>query len=100
MSGDLFVDRESRRSVMGEVTSRLLAAMNAHDLDAFVACFAGDPTLADNGLPYTTLSYGNGTHSGEDVAMYAAGPRAHLFRGTVEQGYIGTVIFEALGLSP
>jgi ketosteroid isomerase-like protein len=27
---------------MGEVTERLLAAMNAHDLDAFVACFALD----------------------------------------------------------
>jgi hypothetical protein len=27
---------------MGEVTQRLLAAMNAHDLDAFVACFALD----------------------------------------------------------
>ncbi len=27
---------------MGEVTNRLLAAMNAHDLDAFVACFALD----------------------------------------------------------
>ena len=27
---------------MNEVTNRLLAAMNAHDLDAFVACFASD----------------------------------------------------------
>ena len=27
---------------MGEVTNRLLVAMNAHDLDAFVACFALD----------------------------------------------------------
>lgn len=27
---------------MGEVTNRLLAAMNAHDVDAFVACFAAD----------------------------------------------------------
>ena len=27
---------------MGEVMNRLLAAMNAHDLDAFVACFAVD----------------------------------------------------------
>ena len=27
---------------MGEVMNRLLAAMNAHDLDAFVACFAPD----------------------------------------------------------
>ena len=28
--------------VMGTMMSRLLAAMNAHDLDAFVACFASD----------------------------------------------------------
>jgi ketosteroid isomerase-like protein len=27
---------------MGATTDRLLAAMNAHDLDAFVACFAAD----------------------------------------------------------
>jgi len=27
---------------MGQLTDRLLAAMNAHDLDAFVACFAED----------------------------------------------------------
>jgi hypothetical protein len=27
---------------MGEVMNRLLAALNAHDLDAFVACFALD----------------------------------------------------------
>ena len=27
-------------SVVGEMTNRLLAAMNAHDVDAFVACFA------------------------------------------------------------
>jgi hypothetical protein len=27
---------------MGEIVNRLLSAMNAHDLDAFVACFAVD----------------------------------------------------------
>jgi ketosteroid isomerase-like protein len=27
---------------MGEMTDRMLSAMNAHDLDAFVACFAAD----------------------------------------------------------
>jgi len=27
---------------MGEIMSRLLTAMNAHDVDALVACFAGD----------------------------------------------------------
>ena len=28
--------------LMGMVTDRLLAALNAHDLDAFVDCFAAD----------------------------------------------------------
>jgi ketosteroid isomerase-like protein len=27
---------------MGEITNRMLAALNAHDLDAFVGCFAAD----------------------------------------------------------
>jgi ketosteroid isomerase-like protein len=27
---------------MGEITNRMLSALNAHDLDAFVACFAAD----------------------------------------------------------
>jgi ketosteroid isomerase-like protein len=30
----------TRRAITGEVMNRLLAAMNAHDLDAFVDCFA------------------------------------------------------------
>ena len=28
------------------------------------------------------------THGGEDVAIFARGPMAHLFDGTVEQSYI------------
>ena len=43
---------------------------------------------------------GSETHSEEDVAIYATGPRAHLFHGTVEQNYIGLVIMEALGFAP
>jgi hypothetical protein len=31
-----------RRSSMADVMNRLLAALNAHDLDAFVECFASD----------------------------------------------------------
>src|SRR5262245_56156825 len=31
-----------RRSGMAQIMDRLLAAMNAHDLEAFVACFAAD----------------------------------------------------------
>lgn len=73
----------------------------------------GNPILGvggtgQDGLPYATLSYGTGpggdigagTHSGEDVPIYASGPMAHLFRGVVEQNYIGQVILEALPVDP
>jgi len=36
------------------------------------------------------------THSGEDVAIYATGPWAHLFSGLVEQNYIYHVMHHAL----
>lgn len=37
------------------------------------------------------------THAGEDVAIYAGGPRAHLFHGVQEQHYIFHVLQAALG---
>ncbi|MGB7906029.1 MAG: alkaline phosphatase [Steroidobacteraceae bacterium] len=37
------------------------------------------------------------THGGEDVAIYAGGPQAHLFRGTMEQHTIYHVMRRALG---
>ena len=37
------------------------------------------------------------SHSGEDVAIYAGGPMAHLFHGVQEQHYIFHVMAEALG---
>ncbi|MBJ3776261.1 alkaline phosphatase [Acuticoccus mangrovi] len=36
------------------------------------------------------------SHSGEDVALYAKGPMAHLFDGTVEQNYIFHVMNHAV----
>lgn len=36
------------------------------------------------------------THSGEDVAVYAKGPFAHLFDGTIEQNYIFHVMNHAV----
>lgn len=38
------------------------------------------------------------THSGEDVAIYAGGPMAHLFHGVQEQHYVFHVMVYALGL--
>ena len=39
------------------------------------------------------------SHGGEDVAIYAGGPMAHLFHGVQEQHYIYHVMAEALGLN-
>lgn len=41
---------------------------------------------------------GSETHGGQDVTIYAGGPGAYLFDGTVEQNYIFHVIDHALGL--
>jgi len=38
------------------------------------------------------------THAGEDVALYAGGPGAHLFQGVVEQNVVYHVMARALGL--
>ena len=40
---------------------------------------------------------GSTTHAGEDVAIYAGGPQAHLFRGTMEQHVVYHVIRRAFG---
>ncbi|MHC4697224.1 MAG: alkaline phosphatase, partial [Planctomycetota bacterium] len=37
-------------------------------------------------------------HSGEDVPLYAGGPRAHLFHGVMEQNVVFHVMVDALGL--
>jgi len=39
------------------------------------------------------------THAAEDVAIFAGGPKAHLFHGIVEQNVIYHVMAEALGLA-
>ncbi|MCD7059847.1 alkaline phosphatase [Pelagibacterium xiamenense] len=97
---------------------------------------SGEPALADDGMPYTVVSYTNGagsvlveqedgtyagsrpevtqeaamdpdylqqalipmgseTHSGVDVALWAKGPWAHLFGGTMDQEMIFHVMNHA-----
>ncbi|MBC7521238.1 MAG: alkaline phosphatase [Sandarakinorhabdus sp.] len=82
--------------------------------------------LDDRGQPMTTIGYANGpftgpglsrllppndknylsdklhgtdseTHGGEDVALFAAGPRSDLVSGVIEQNVIFHIIAEALG---
>lgn len=52
---------------------------------------ATDPDYLQQAL----LPMGSETHSGEDVAVYASGPFAHLFDGTVEQNYLFHVMHHA-----
>ncbi len=40
---------------------------------------------------------GSETHAGDDVAVYATGPFAHLFHGTVEENFIYHVAAHAIG---
>ncbi|MEY4255357.1 MAG: hypothetical protein RLZZ141_584 [Pseudomonadota bacterium] len=49
-------------------------------------------------LQQATVPMFSAAHSGEDVAIFAGGPQAHLFHGVVEESYIFQVMRHALGL--
>lgn len=54
-------------------------------------------TEAPDYLQESTVPMPSETHGGEDVAIYATGPGAHLVRGVMEQNVIFHVMREALG---
>jgi alkaline phosphatase len=56
-----------------------------------------DTTTVDYLQP-ATVPMASETHGGDDVAVYAWGPFAHLFQGTVEQNYIYHVMSHASDL--
>lgn len=55
-------------------------------------------TAAEDYLFECALPGSSAPHGGQDVAVYADGPMAHLFHGVQEQHYIFHVMAEALGL--
>jgi alkaline phosphatase len=55
-------------------------------------------TAAIGYLQQAVVPLSSETHTGDDVAIYAWGPWAHLFSGTVEQNYIYHVLAHATGL--
>ncbi len=67
---------------------------------------AGRPNLAATGvnteardfMQEATVPLSSETHAGEDVAIFAKGPNAHLFRGTLEQSMIYWIMADALRL--
>ncbi|HWM94448.1 MAG TPA: alkaline phosphatase [Thermoanaerobaculia bacterium] len=54
-------------------------------------------TTADDFQQQALVPLGSETHGGEDVAIYARGPHAYLFQGTMEQNAIYFVMARALG---
>jgi alkaline phosphatase len=52
-------------------------------------------TTVPSFMPEATVPLGSETHSGEDVAIFASGPKAHLVRGVMEQNWIYHVMKEA-----
>lgn len=54
--------------------------------------------LNKNYMQQSTVPMRSETHGGEDVALFAAGPWAHLARGTIEQNEIFHIMAYALGL--
>jgi alkaline phosphatase len=55
-------------------------------------------TEANDFLQQSGVPLSSETHGGEDVAIYASGPQAYLFGGTVDQNYIYHVLSQASGL--
>ena len=53
-------------------------------------------TTAPDYLQESTLPLHSETHSGEDVPVYARGPRAQLVHGTLEQNVIFHIMLAAL----
>ncbi len=77
-------------AISGITTSGSLAARPTLTLDI---------TANVNYLQEATVPLGSETHAGEDVAIFAKGPNAHLFRGTLEQSMIYWIMADSLRLN-
>ncbi|HVY04438.1 MAG TPA: alkaline phosphatase [Burkholderiales bacterium] len=55
-------------------------------------------TTSPDYLQESAMPMESETHGGEDVAIYARGPQAHLVRGVMEQNVIYHIMAEALGM--
>ena len=64
---------------------------------AFRPDLTGVDTTAKSFMPESVVPLGSETHAGEDVAIFASGPKSHLVRGVMEQHWIYHVMKDALG---
>lgn len=74
-----------------------------HNPSSYFGITVGRPNLtatdttAPSYMQESTVPMQSETHAGEDVAIYATGPKAYLFRGVMEQNTIFHVMKEAFG---
>lgn len=75
------------------------------DIPASFSAAEGRPLLSkvqvqeSDYLQEAIIPLGSETHAAEDVAIFARGPKAHLFHGIMEQNVIYHVMAEALGFA-
>lgn len=75
-----------------------------HKPKTFVEAKRGRPSLKEvdcshpNFLQEALSPRSMETHGGEDVAIFAGGPKAHLFGGVLEQNVIFHIMVEAMGM--
>jgi alkaline phosphatase len=76
---------------------------NPHFPTSYAGITAGRPDLSNidtthpDFLQEATVPLSSETHAGEDVAIYATGPHAHLVHGVQEQNVVYHIIAEAMG---
>lgn len=89
---------------VGNDTRQVLDGATEGYVPAEYTGFAARPDLTDvdtteaGYLQEAAVPMSAETHAGEDVGIYATGPKAHLFKGVQEQHYIYHVMARALGL--
>jgi len=82
------------------------AKFYTHSPDRYRPSVNGRPILTQHTATFTNylqeaaIPLGGETHGGEDVAILAGGPQAHLIRGVREQNYIFQVMKRAFGAAP
>lgn len=75
-----------------------------HSPSSYTGIRNGRPAITDGQtqlidfMQEATVPLSSETHAGEDVAIYAVGPNAQLFRGTLEQTLVYHIMADALNL--
>ncbi|MEI6268358.1 MAG: alkaline phosphatase [Methylococcaceae bacterium] len=103
-TGKSNIQEAGSKSFTTSATAAWESGSEGHNPKSFSPA-TGRPLLKDaqvQGSDYlqeAIIPLGAETHGAEDVAIFAGGPKAHLFHGVIEQNVIYHVMAEALGFT-